>query len=115
PYDQGALGEQIEAVRLLRKSLPSDVPLIETVFTPIAILGEMAHQPRDLKNHMTTHPEQVRAALEAVTATFERLVPALLEAGADGIYFATVDWAMRDLMSAEEHRDWARPTDLRLI
>src|SRR5262245_53145074 len=91
--DSGALGEQIEAVRLLRRGLGADVPMIETVFTPLAVLAEMVPEPGELKQHLRTHPDAVRSALEAVTATFERYVPRLLEAGAEGIYLATHDWA----------------------
>ena len=115
PPDQGALGEQLEAVRLLRRGLPADVPLIETVFTPLAVLGEMVSEPATLRAHMRSHPAQVRSALEAVTTTFERFVPRVLEAGAEGIFFATVDWASQDLMSAEDYRTWARPSDLRVL
>jgi len=114
-HDQGALGEQLEAIRLLRARLPVDVPLIQTVFTPFAILGEMTRVPQDLIHHLDTHPTQVRRALEVVTTTFERYVRAVLAAGAEGIFMATVDWASRDLMSAERYREWARPGDLRLL
>ena len=114
-HDRGALAEQIEAVRLLRAGLPKDVPFVETVFTPLAILGEMVENPGVLREHMRSHPKQVRAALEAVTVTFEKFVRAIRDAGADGIYLATVDWASRDLMSPEEYREWARSSDLRLL
>ena len=50
--DQGALGEQIEAVRLLRRGLSADVPLIETVFTPLAVLAEMVPEPTTLRDAM---------------------------------------------------------------
>jgi len=113
--DAGALGEQIEAVRLLRAALPADVPILETVFTPLAVLGEMVREPRELRAAMDSHPAAVRAALEAVTATFEAYVPRLLEAGADGLFLATVDWASEDLMSAESYRAWARDGDLRVL
>jgi uroporphyrinogen decarboxylase len=115
PPDRGALGEQIEAVRLLRRGLAADVPMIETVFTPLAILAEMVPEPGELKQHMRTHPDPVRSALEAVTATYERYVPRLLEAGADGIYLATTDWASQQWMTAAEYAEWARPYDLRLL
>jgi uroporphyrinogen decarboxylase len=114
-HDTGALGEQLEAVRLLRAGLPSEVPFVQTVFTPLAVLGEMVEEPGELRLHLRTHPNAVRGALEAVTRTFERHVRAVLDAGADGIYLATVDWASRDLISAEEHRTWSRPYDLRLL
>jgi uroporphyrinogen decarboxylase len=115
PHDGGALGEQIEAVRLVRRGLPADVPLLATVFTPLAILREMVPEAADVAAAMRSHPQAVRGALEAVTTTFEPLVRELLRAGADGIYFATVDWATQDRLSAAEYREWARPTDLRLL
>jgi uroporphyrinogen decarboxylase len=114
PPDAGALGEQIEAVTLLRRALP-DVPILATVFTPLAVLGELTREPEELRRHMRTHPARVRAALEAVTATYERFVPRLIAAGADGLFFATTDWASRRLMSPEDYRAWARPSDLRVL
>jgi uroporphyrinogen decarboxylase len=115
PPAEGALGEQIEAVRLLRAALPADVPILETVFTPLAVLGEMVREPAELRDALRTHPALVRTALEAVTATWEGYIPRLLEAGADGIFFATVDWASEDLMTAGDYRTWARATDLRAL
>jgi len=111
----GALGEQVDAVRLLRRLLPPDVPLIETVFTPLAVLGEMVETPEVLRAHLDARPDLVRGALEAVTATYEPFVRELLRAGADGIYLATVDWASADLLTPELHRAWSRPYDLRLL
>jgi uroporphyrinogen decarboxylase len=115
PPTAGALGEQIEAVRLLRRALPSEVPLLETVFTPLAVLGEMVETPGELRAHLDSHPALVRAALEAVTVTYEPFVRELLRAGADGIYFATVDWASADLLTPAQYRAWARPFDLRVL
>ena len=115
PHDRGALGEQIEAVRLLRRELGDDRPIVATVFTPLAVLAEMVEHPADLKQHMGSDPARVRRALEAVTTTYERLAPALLDAGADGIYFATTDWASRDVMSPAEYNEWGRPFDLRVL
>ena len=113
-HDGGAFAEQVEAISLLRRALP-DLPLLATVFTPLAVLAEMTDEPATLKEHMRSHPVIVRRALEAVTATYERFVPALLAAGADGIYLATTDWATRDLMSPEEYASWGRPGDLRIL
>jgi len=113
--EQGALGEQLDAVRMLRERLPRDVPMIETVFTPLAILAEMVEEPGVLKLHMRTHPDIVRAALEVVTATFEPYVAQVIARGADGIYLATTDWASKTWMTAAEYREWARPHDLRLL
>lgn len=115
PHDRGALAEQIAAVRLLKQGLPADVPMVQTVFTPLAILGEMCEEPGELKLAIRQQPNAVRGALEAVTETFVPLVKEYLRSGADGIYLATVDWASRDLLTPDEYRSWSRPYDLRLL
>jgi len=115
PHDQGAFGEQLDAVHLLRRTVPEEIPVIQTVFTPLAVLGEMVEEPGELRLHLRTQPNAVRGALEAVTRTYERYVAEVAAQGVDGIYFATVDWASRDLLSPEEYREWARPYDLRVL
>lgn len=114
-HEHGALGEQLDCVHLLRRELEDDVPLLATVFTPLAVLGEMVEEPGELRLHMRTHPNAVRGALEAVTETYERYVAELLAQGVDGLFFATVDWASKDLLSAEEYRQWATPYDMRIL
>lgn len=115
PFDGGALGEQLEAVRALRAALPADVPLLQTVFTPIAILAEMTEPPESLRDALATERPRIQRALEAVTRTYERYVEAIMRAGADGIYLATVDWGSRSFLTPEILRTWSRPYDLRLL
>lgn len=115
PHDRGALGEQVEAVRLLRARVPASVPILATVFTPLAILGELTEPPALLKEHLATSPARVERALEAVTRVFERFVAELVRAGADGLYLATVDWGCRRFVTPEDLRRWSRPYDLRLL
>jgi len=115
PHDRGALGEQIEAVRQLRAQLPAEVPILATVFTPLAILGELTEPPAVLRGHMASDPEPVARALENVTRVFERYVAALMLAGADGLFLATVDWGCRAFVTPADLRRWSRPGDLRLL
>ena len=115
PHDAGALGEQLDAVRALRAALPADVPLLQTVFTPIAILAEMTEPPETLRDLLAVEPARVERAIEAVTRTFERYVAAVMRAGADGIYLATVDWGSRAFVTPALLRRWSRPYDLRLL
>lgn len=115
PHDRGALGEQLEAVRALRRRLPAEVPLLQTVFTPLAILGEMTEPPTTLREHLRTAPAKVERALATVTAVFERHVREVMRAGADGLFLATVDWGCREFVSPEDLKRWSRPYDLRLL
>jgi uroporphyrinogen decarboxylase len=116
PGDQGALGEQLEAIRLVRKGLPDDVLLVETVFSPLAVLTDLSENTAAVERALSREPNAVRAALEAVTRTFEDFVPRVLAAGADGIYFATVEWASADRpWTAAQYREFATPYDLRVL
>ena len=115
PHDQGVLGEQIEAVRLLRAQAPADVPILATVFTPLAIMGELTEPPALLREHLANAPAEVARALETVTRVYERYVAELMHAGADGLFFATVDWGCRAFVTPETLKRWSRPYDLRLL
>ncbi len=116
PPDRGAYGEQLEAVRGLKRALPADVPFVQTVFLPLGVAGEMVEEPSVVRDHLlASDAAPLRRALEAITATLEAYVRALLQAGADGIYFATTHFASRDLLSAEHYTRLARSLDRRVM
>jgi uroporphyrinogen decarboxylase len=115
PHDKGALGELLEAVQRMRDELPEDVPLLQTIFTPLAILAELTEPPEALRELLEREPERVEPALEAVTRTFEKYAAAVMRAGADGIFLATVDWGSRSFVTPELLDRWSRPYDLRVL
>ena len=83
----GALGRELEAVRLIRKGRVDDAPILHTIFSPLTIAMKLAG---DVARHgIATAPEALRAALEVITETTARYAVAALEAGADGLFFAT--------------------------
>ena len=109
------LAEQLDAVRLVRKGLGPDVPLVETVFTPLAIASYLAGSSDTVLAHLHQDEGRVRAALASIRDTFRPFVIELLRAGADGIFFATVDWGTRDRLSPEEYARIAREDDLDIL
>jgi uroporphyrinogen decarboxylase len=113
--DAPPLTEQIETVQLLRQALPEDVLLVETVFSPLSIAADLVQAPEAILNHLREDETAVRRALQTITETFQSFVAAVMRAGADGIYFATVDWATRELLTAEEYARYARPYDLAVL
>ncbi len=116
PGDVGALGEQLDTIRRVRAGLPDDVLLIETVFSPLAVVTDLSENTAAVERALEREPDAVRTALEAVTRTFEDFVPRALAAGADGIYFATVEWASAERpWTAGEYTDFATPYDLRVL
>jgi len=110
-----ALDEQLEAIRLVRRGLPAEVLLIETVFSPLAIAADLAESPAAVLEHLRKDEGLVLGAVERIASTFRGFARAALSAGADGIFFATVDWATRDLLTPAEYFRYARPYDLAVL
>jgi uroporphyrinogen decarboxylase len=102
----GALGRELEAVRGIRKGRADDAPILHTAFSPFTIARKLAGER--LREDMIAAPDAVRAALEAITETTARHMRAALEAGADGVFFAT-QAATPEALSAEEHETWDLP------
>lgn len=110
-----SLDEHLKVVSLIRKKTDKNLPLLMTVFTPLAIAGRMVEDNRLLAEHIHNHPETIHLALEAITQTFEKFSEELRNAGADGLFFATTQWASSDLISWEEYQQFGVPYDLRVI
>lgn len=111
--EQGALGRQLGTVRLVRSELGPDVPLAMTVFNPLVVARFLAGDER-FPAHVRLYPREVRAALETITATYERFVEAVVRAGADGVFFSTMA-AAASVMPEAEYREWGTPYDLRVL
>jgi uroporphyrinogen decarboxylase len=111
----GALGEQLEALRLIRAAVGPDVPIIWTVFSPLMVLPMLVRGGRDQALALArSAPRETEAALGAMTETLAQYARACMEAGADGLFYAT-NMATRNLISAQECRRWQRPWDLRVL
>lgn len=115
PPDAGALGEQLEALRLIRRELGPDVPMVATIFNPLSIAADLVGADATLVRWLRESPAAVEAALETITRTFIPFARACLEAGADGIFFATTTLATRNTLTEEEYLRFGRPYDLRVL
>ena len=113
--EQGALGEQLEALRLIRAAVGPDVPIIWTVFSPLMVLPMLVRGGREQALALArSAPRETESALGALAVTLARYARACLADGADGLFYATT-MATRELISAEECRRWQRPFDLRVL
>ncbi len=109
---QGALGRELEALRLILEGRNDDVPVLHTVFAPLTIARKLAGDrlPSDLKDF----PEAVMAALEVITETVIRYAAAVVQAGADGIFYASQD-ASRDVLDEGQHSRFSMPYSRRVL
>jgi uroporphyrinogen decarboxylase len=111
----GALGEQLEALRLIRTGLGPEIPIIWTVFSPLMIVPFLLAGGREAALEiMREEPTALEDALAVIADTLADYARACLEAGADGLFYAT-NIASRDLISAAECRRFQRPYDLRIL
>jgi uroporphyrinogen decarboxylase len=110
---QGALGAQLECLRLIADELADEVPFIQTIFSPLSQAKYLVGSAR-LPLHLRRYPDAVRAALDEITDTTIRFVTAAREMGIAGIFYA-VQHAQYGLLSAEEYAAFGRPYDLRIL
>lgn len=108
----GALGRELEAVRLIVRGRPDEAPVIHTLFSPLTIARKLAGDR--LIEDLRHTPEAILSALEAITETTARYALAALDAGADGIFFATQTATAEFLTEAEVAR-FELPCDRRVL
>jgi uroporphyrinogen decarboxylase len=96
----GALGRELEAVRLIVRGRPDDAPVLHTLFSPLTIARKLAGDR--VFSDLREAPDAVLPALEAIGETVARYAAASIEAGAEGIFFAT-QAANPESFTREEH------------
>lgn len=78
----------LDAVAWLRKRLPSEVPLVATVFSPVSQALQLAGA-EPLVAHARNEREYLEAGLACLSARTEALAKAFFEAGVNGIYYVS--------------------------
>ena len=117
PHDPTApaLAEHLEVVSAIRKKSDRELPILMTLFSPLAVAGRMVKDRSILVEHIRTAPEQVKKGLRAITDTFVPFASDLRNAGADGLFFATLEWASADMLTWDEYERFSVPYDLEVI
>jgi len=111
----GALGEQLAALRLIHAALGPDTPVIWTVFSPLMVMPFLMKGGREQTlSLMRSAPTAVERALDVVAETLRTYAGLCMDAGADGLFYAT-NLATRSLTTAAECRRFQRPYDLRVL
>jgi len=112
--DSPQLAAQLKCLSLLRNELGPDVPLIQTVFSPLAQAKNLVGGA-DLLAHMRMRPEWVGRGLEIILESTRRFVRAARAAGLiDGIFYA-VQHAQASLLTKDEFIEFGRSYDLQVL
>lgn len=110
---KGSLGIQLDTLRLLRDAFGTEVPFIQTIFSPLAQAKHLA-TPEDLILHMRTAPDRLKTGLSIITENTMRYIEAMRKSGIAGIFYA-IQHASHTLMSESEYQEFGCPYDLRIL
>lgn len=114
-FSKIALEEQLKALNLIKKEFKEEIFLVETIFTPLSIAGDLVPEEKDLVKGLKENPQIIHSALEIITDIFSDFAAECLNAGADGIFFATTEWATKDLLTEKEYLEFGKPYDLKVL
>ena len=107
---EGWLAEHVQSVRLVRAALGPDVPIIQTLFSPLTVAHKMAGG--DFQGYLDE--DAFVEGLESIAETSIAFARATIEAGADGFFYATQE-ATLDELSEPEFERLGKAYDLRVL
>ena len=85
---EGNYGQILEAIKLVKLQLgKEDAPVLMTLFSPLTLAFQLAGDT--LFEHLQSHTTDVHIGLATIAETTSRFADAAIEAGADGIFFAS--------------------------
>lgn len=111
-----SFADDIEFTKRVVDHYKGTVPVLGTLFTPLTFAQELfaSSRPAVIQGMMKYNPAELHAGLEAITETCCRFAEALVEAGVDGIFYAT-QFGSSDIITQAEHDEFARPYDLKVM
>jgi uroporphyrinogen decarboxylase len=83
----GALSDQLSCLELLRQEVGSEVPIIQTIFSPLAQAKNLAGQTL-LFDHLHRDPELVEIGLETITRSVIAFIDSARSFNIDGVFYA---------------------------
>jgi uroporphyrinogen decarboxylase len=110
---KGHLREMLDGLRRIIDEVSDETPVIFTIFSPISQVRKLVGD-ENLRTHLTEYPEEISQALEVVTESSYEFVQAVMQTGADGIFYA-VQHANPKWMAREDYLRWGRTYDIPVL
>jgi uroporphyrinogen decarboxylase len=107
-----ALDDQVESIGIVAKELGPDVPVIQTVFSPITVGGYLVGKSQArIVRELRKHPDVVRPALQRIADAMVDFSRRSVEAGAAGVFYAISGYAGRGVIPEAVYRELVLPYD----
>jgi uroporphyrinogen decarboxylase len=110
---KGALARQLQSIRELREFVGEQVPIIQTIFSPLSQAKNLSGQDAMLE-YLHREPDHIETGLERITDTTTAFIEAVLETGADGIFYA-IQHASYRFFDEPTYERFGQPYDLRIL
>ena len=110
PLKAPHLAGQLACLRSIRSGLGPDVPMLQTIFSPLAQAKNLA-SGETLLVHLRLYPEAVMKGLQTIAETTRRFIEACLDAGIDGVFYA-IQHAQAGLLTLDEYKTFGLANDL---
>ena len=110
--DEGSMKASIDAARGAINRYKGEAPVVVTVFNPLTTAVKMSGEKMFI--HTRRDPEAFKKGLEVITQTTVKFVQSVIDAGADGIFFAS-QLGNFDKMSVQEYETFGKPYDLEIL
>ena len=108
--------EQVESIGIVARELGPEVPVIQTIFSPITVGGYLVGKSQSrMVRELRKHPELVGPALDRVASALVDFSRRSIEAGAAGIFYAISGYAGRKVMPENVYRELVLPHDLAVL
>lgn len=107
---KGKLSMIPKALKIIKKEVGDEVPFIQTIFSPLVQAWLLAGEER-LWGHMRQYPDALKAGLKTIAETNMRLVDAVKESGASGIFYS-LHHATYTLLSRDEYEEFGSVNDI---
>ena len=109
PRRSSHLAGQLACLRTIHSTLNPQVPLLQTIFNPLAQARNLAGG-ETLIAHLHRYPQAVMKGLATIAETTRRFIAAVVEIGIDGIFYA-IQHAQAGLLDLDEYRTFGLPAD----
>ena len=109
------LREQVEAIRLVADELGPDVPVIQTVFSPLTVAGYLGRGAAQTVADLRDGATGIQSALTRISDLLIGFAQASIAAGAAGVFYAIIDLASEDKVSRDDYVSLALPFDQRVL
>src|SRR5262249_24549296 len=111
-----ALDDQVRAIGIIARELGADVPVIQTVFSPLTVGGYLVGKSQSrVVRELRKHPELVGPALESIAEELVDFSRKSVAAGAAGIFYAISGYAGRKVLREDRYRELVLPYDLSVL